>query len=175
MLIKKVRFGNFTQCAIAMLTNDPPGCRCPQAPRAQPQGPGLQVPPDSHRVPYPPPVPLLQDRRCSPSHLEIRELHRLHHGLIDHSPEWMFKELGPDILHYDQGYCSKSSDSLDLSELKPARTTRLTCPLLLNCANKCDRIDTICSAIDRIRLAKSFPVAPISLTAGYHHHLQTPN
>lgn len=75
----------------------------------------------------------------------------------------MFKELGPDILHYDQGYCSKSSDSLDLSELKPARTTRLTCPLLLICANKCDRIDTICSAIDRIRLAKSFPVAPISL------------
>jgi hypothetical protein len=132
MLIKKVCFGEVAPDAIAMLTRYPPGRRCPQAPRAQPQGPGLQVPPDSHRVPYPPPVPLLQDRRCSPTYLEIRELHRQHHGLIDHSLEWMFKELGPDILHYDQGYCSKSSDSLDLSELKPARTTRLTCSWLLN-------------------------------------------
>jgi hypothetical protein len=39
-------------------------------------------PPHSHRVPYPPPVPLLQDRRCPPPHLEVRERHRLHHGRI---------------------------------------------------------------------------------------------
>lgn len=146
-----------------MLTSNPPGRRCPQAPRAQPQGPGLQVPPDSRRVPYPPSVPLLQDRRCSPTYLEIRELHCQHHGLIDHSPEWMFKELGPDILHYDQGYCSKSSDSLDLSELKPARTTRLICSWLLNRANYCDSIYTICLTFGRIRLEISFPIAALPL------------
>ena len=54
------------------------GCCRPQAPRAQPQGQGLQVPPDSYRVPHPPSVPLLQDRRCPPPYLEVRVRHRLH-------------------------------------------------------------------------------------------------
>ena len=35
-------------------------------------------PPHSHRVPYPPPLSLLQDRRCSPPYLEVRVRHRLH-------------------------------------------------------------------------------------------------
>lgn len=82
----------------------------------------------------------------------------------------MFKELGPDILHYDQGYCSKSSDSLDLSELKPARTTRLICSWLLNLANYCDSIYTICLTFGRIRLEISFPIAAHA-AAGYHHWL----
>lgn len=54
------------------------GCRCPQAPRAQPQGQGLQVPPHSDRVPYPPSGPLLQDRRCPAPHLALRGCHRFH-------------------------------------------------------------------------------------------------
>ena len=49
------------------------GRRRPQAPRAQPQGQGQQVPPHSDRVPHPPPLPLLQDRRCPAADLEIRE------------------------------------------------------------------------------------------------------
>jgi hypothetical protein len=58
------------------------GCCRPQASRAQPQGQGLQVPPHSHRVPYPPSGSLLQDRRCPSPHLEVRVLDRLHHGRI---------------------------------------------------------------------------------------------
>jgi hypothetical protein len=83
MLIKKVsapmRAQNIAQhhCMLEMLTTYT-GRRRPQAPRAQPQGQGQQVPPDSHRVPHPPPVPLLQDRRQPPAHLEIRERYCQH-------------------------------------------------------------------------------------------------
>src|SRR5690242_1933551 len=35
-------------------------------------------PPHSHRVPYSPSLPLLQDRRCPSPYLEVRERHRLH-------------------------------------------------------------------------------------------------
>ena len=43
----------------------------PQAPRAQPQGQRLQVPPYPHRIPHPPPQPLLQVRQCPAAELEI--------------------------------------------------------------------------------------------------------
>lgn len=58
------------------------GRRRPQAPGAQPQGQGLQVPPDSDRVAYPPSLPLLQDRRCPASYLQVRVRHRLHYGRL---------------------------------------------------------------------------------------------
>ncbi|KAB8611438.1 hypothetical protein FH972_025943 [Carpinus fangiana] len=72
MLIKKVIFPMERSFRKTPQTNATiqTGRRRPQAPRAQPQGQGWQVPPHSHRVPYPPPVPLLQDRRRPASHLE---------------------------------------------------------------------------------------------------------
>lgn len=44
----------------------------PQAPRAQPQGRQLEVPPDFDRVAYPPPDPLLQDDRCRSGVVQVR-------------------------------------------------------------------------------------------------------
>ena len=82
MLIKKVGLDSHHNFYARLADKIIPGCCRPQAPRAQPQGQGLQVPPDSHRVPYPPSGPLLQDRRCPSSHLEVRVLNRLHHGRI---------------------------------------------------------------------------------------------
>lgn len=77
MLIKKVRYNYTFHCSHLANTIDP-GRRRPQAPRAQPQGQGQQIPPHSDRVPYSPSVALLQDRRCPPTNLEIRERHRLY-------------------------------------------------------------------------------------------------
>ena len=59
------------------------GCCCSQASREKPKGQGLQVPPHSHRVPHPPLVPLLQDRRCPTTYLEIRERNCQHLGRIN--------------------------------------------------------------------------------------------
>lgn len=66
------------------------GRRCPQAPRAQPQGQGLQVPSHSHRIQNPPPEQILQDRRCLATQLEVRERHRKHPCGINAS----FKVMG---------------------------------------------------------------------------------
>ena len=57
----------------------------PQAPRAQPQGQGRQVPSDSHRVAYPPSGPLLQDRRRPAADLEVRERYGQHHRCLNDS------------------------------------------------------------------------------------------
>lgn len=54
---------------------DQEGCCRPQASWEEPQGQGLQVPSHSHRVPYPPSQQVLQDRWCSPSHLEVVSHH----------------------------------------------------------------------------------------------------
>ena len=81
MLIKKVCTSFFPLAGILLINLE--GRRCPQAPREKPKGQGLQVPSHSHRVPYPPSLSLLQDRRCSATHLEIRERHRQHHGRIN--------------------------------------------------------------------------------------------
>lgn len=69
-LLSRSDFGQLTSVTI--------GCRRPQAPRAQPQGQGLQVPPDSDRVAYPPSGPLLQDCWRPASYLALRGCHRLH-------------------------------------------------------------------------------------------------
>lgn len=59
------------------------GCRRPKAPRDQPQGQGLEVPPHSHRVPYPPSRPVLQDEAADPTFVQVRLGHRLHPHRID--------------------------------------------------------------------------------------------
>merc|ERR1711964_551968 len=74
---------------------DQEGRRCPQAPRAQPKGQGLQIPPYSHRVHNPPSQQILQDCRCSATQLEVRERHCKHHGrikLLSYYPE---SDTGP--------------------------------------------------------------------------------
>merc|ERR1712000_409519 len=74
---------------------DQEGRRCPQAPRAQPKGQGLQIPPYSHRVQNPPSQQILQDCRCSATQLEVRERHCKHHGrikLLSYYPE---SDTGP--------------------------------------------------------------------------------
>jgi hypothetical protein len=77
MLIKKVYTPHF--CILVYHTKaNLKGCCRSQAPRAKPKGQGLQVPPHSHRVPYPPSLSLLQDCWCSPTHLEVRECHCQH-------------------------------------------------------------------------------------------------
>jgi hypothetical protein len=48
----------------------------------------LVQPPHSHRVPYPPSLPLLQDRWCPSPYLEVRERHCIHYGLIEESGVW---------------------------------------------------------------------------------------
>ena len=53
-----------------------PPQRRPTAPGAQPQGQGLQVPPHPHRVPHPPPGPLLPHHAQADAQLEVRVLHR---------------------------------------------------------------------------------------------------
>ena len=60
------------------------GRRRPQAPRAQPQGQGQQVPPHSHRIPHPPPLAILQVRRCAATDLEIRERDGQHAGGVSY-------------------------------------------------------------------------------------------
>ncbi len=81
MLIKKVRrLRSSGASPSACVADHPVGGRRPQAPRAQPKGQGLQVPPHSHRVAHPPPVALLQDGRRAAAHVEIREHHSQHHG-----------------------------------------------------------------------------------------------
>lgn len=96
MLIKKVR--KLAQIGIRTLYmmidfSLSLGRRCPQAPRAQPQGQGLQVPSHSHRIQNPPPEQILQDRRCPATQLEIRERHRKHTGRIDVSLKSLWVEL----------------------------------------------------------------------------------
>lgn len=117
MLIKKVRFGTLGAiwtCANNRLL----GCCRPQAPRAQPQGSRLQVPPDSHRVPHSPSVPLLQDRRRSPTNLEIRVCHRFHHGLIDYFYRLFGDELEQGLLRRHPEFCHGRKDSLGADEMK---------------------------------------------------------
>jgi hypothetical protein len=85
MLIKKVRIEGIVRpdrYRLPKLTHCNVGCRRPQASRAQPQGQGLQVPPNSHRVAYPPSCPLLQVRRRPASYLEVRVRYRQHHCRI---------------------------------------------------------------------------------------------
>jgi hypothetical protein len=85
MLIKKVSAHRPNRPWAMQLTDMILGRLRPQAPRAQPQGQGLQVPPDSHRVPYPPSRPLLPHRRRHAPELEVRVRHRLHHGRLSSS------------------------------------------------------------------------------------------
>ena len=54
------------------------GCLRPQASRAWQEGQRWQIPSHSDRVPYPQTVKVLQDRRCSPTNMEVRECHRQH-------------------------------------------------------------------------------------------------
>ena len=117
MLIKKVRFGRFSAIPASANTRLP-GCCRPQASRAQPQGSRLQVPPDSHRVPYPPSVPLLQDRRCPSTNLEIRVCHRLHHGLVDYFYRLFGEELEQGLLRRDSKSRKGRKDSSGADELK---------------------------------------------------------
>lgn len=95
MLIKKVSYpppsaDGDPECHTNMSSK---GRRRPQAPRAQPQGQGLQVPPHSHRVACPPSCPLLQDRRRPAPHLEVRERHCQHHRRLS---DELLASGGPD-------------------------------------------------------------------------------
>ena len=47
-------------------------CECAQAPGAQPQGYGQQVPSHSYRVAYPPSLALLQDHGCRSPLVQVR-------------------------------------------------------------------------------------------------------
>jgi hypothetical protein len=47
--------------------------RGPQTPRDQPQGQGLEVPLHPHRIPHPPPRPLLQDQAKNTAHIQVRQ------------------------------------------------------------------------------------------------------
>ena len=77
MLIKKVIYISLDSISEQKLT-EPGRCRA-QAPRAQPERQGLQVPPHSHRVADPPPRALLQVGRRTAAQLEIRERDSQHH------------------------------------------------------------------------------------------------
>merc|ERR1712230_341344 len=74
---------------------DQEGRRRPQAPRAQPKGQGLQVPPHPHRIQNPPSQQILQDCRCSATQLEVRERHCKHHGRINHLSYYPGSDTSP--------------------------------------------------------------------------------
>jgi hypothetical protein len=81
MLVKKVCLHCPQILSVRLADMIFPGCCRPQAPRAQPQGQGLQVPPHSHRVPYPPSGPLLQDRRCRKEEKQASIPHGVQKGM----------------------------------------------------------------------------------------------
>lgn len=124
MLIKKVQFATLRSIP-ANANFRLLGCCRPQAPRAQPQGSRLQVPPDSHRVPHSPSVPLLQDRRRSPTNLEIRVCHRFHHGLIDYFYRLFGDELEQGLLRRHPDFCYGRKDSLGADEMKKVHHPRI--------------------------------------------------
>lgn len=145
MLIKKVRFGTLGVMP-ASANSRLLGCCRPQAPRAQPQGSRLQVPPDSHRVPYPPSVPLLQDRRCPSTNLEIRVCHRLHHGLVDYFYRLFGEELEQGLLGRDSESRQGRKDSSGADELKkihhPKSKEDLSIHIFMNVIKvKCHRFE----------------------------------
>lgn len=71
MLIKKVIVQNLVKGTAHNVLIIALGRRCPQAPRTQPQGQGLEVPAYFDRIAHPPLVEILQDRWGTTADVEV--------------------------------------------------------------------------------------------------------